>query len=248
MSDQNKNNQKQRKTFKIELEDRLPFDAIAESKYLTSNELTKMTSELFKTVFADYEGCIFDTSNGEPTICLIFNHGKYDEDAVVACERAGNKASGSSILDRSRNRDRQLQEGDRYYLTDDGKDVISSLLTPRAYNNGNPNWKHIIAEYTDRNIMNMYQYQQLPQYTKVSFIDLRNLCKLLFGEDVNGDPVDYSVVIASSLTPNGYQPMGSAGVPVNMNYMLNITRASAKEVVAVYEKLGFGTMGTNIVR
>lgn len=244
MSDQNKNNQ--RKPFKITLDEHQPFEAIAESKYLTSNELCRLTSELFKGVFADYEGCIFETTNGEPTMSLIFNHGKYAENDTVACERAGNKVSGSSILDRSRNRDRQLQEGDRYYLTEDGKDAIMSLLTSRAFNNGNPNWKNIVGDYTDRNVMNMYQYNQLPQYTKVAFIDLRNLCRLIFGNNVDGDTVDYSVTIASPLTPNGYQTMGS--VPMNMNYMLNITRASAKEVAAVYEKLGFGTMGTHIVR
>ena len=244
MSDQIKNNQREK--FKIEVTEPTPFDAIAESKYLTSNELCRLTSELFKSVFADYEGCIFEATNGEPTMSLIFNHGKYDNDAVVACERAGGKVSGSMVLDRTRNRDRQLQEGDRYYLTEDGKDVVMSLLTSRTYNNGNPNWRNIVSEWTDRTVMNMYSYQQLPQYTKVSFIDLRNLCRLIFGNKIDGDTVDYAVSIASSLTPNGYQAMG--GMSMNMNYMLNITRASAKEVAAVYEKLGFGSMGTRIVR
>lgn len=243
MSDQNKN---KREKFKIEVEEPVAFDAIAESKYLTSNELCRLTSELFKTVFADYEGCVFNSINGEISMSLIFNHGKYDDDTIVACERSGSKNSGSIVVDRTRNRDRQLREGDRYYLTEDGKDVVMSLLTPRAFNNGNPNWREIVSEWTDRSAMNMYSYQQLPQYTKVSFIDLRNLCKLIFGSKIDGDTVDYSVAIAASLTPNGYHAMGN--MSMNMNYMLNITRASAKEVVAVYEKLGFGSMGTSIVR
>lgn len=242
MSDQKTN---KRDKFKIEA-DPIAFDAIAESKYVTSQELCRLTSELFREVFADFEGCIFETGNGgEPTMSLIFNHQKYSEDDIVACERSGNKASGSSVLDRTRNRDRQLQDGDRYYLTEDGKDVVMTLLTGRMFNNGNPNWRNIVSDWTDRTVVNLYSNQQLPQYTKVSFIDLRNLCRLIFGSKVDGDNVDYSVTIASALTPAGYQTMG---MPMNCNYMLNITRASAKEVAAVYEKLGFGTMGTHIVR
>lgn len=245
MTDQKKN--EQRKKFTVTIEEHVPFDPIAGTKYLTSNDLCKMTSELFRGIFADFEGCIFNASSGEPMIELIFNHGKYEEGATVACSMAGSKDSGSDILNRTRNRDRQLREGDRYYLTEDGMDLVETLLIPRMYNNGKPKWAEIVGDHIERNMVNMYSYQQQPQYTRVSFIDLRSLAKFIFGDkDKNGEDVDYSVAIAAALTPN--PTMGYQGVPMNQNYMLTVTQVFAKEIAAIYERLGFGTMGTHIVR
>lgn len=240
----NQNEETKREKFKIEVESPLDFPSIAKTAYVSSNDFCKTVSELFKGVFADFEGCIFDATNGEPTVSLMFNHGKYDDDAICACELAGAKASGSSIIDRTRNRDRQLAEGDRYYLTEDGKDAILSLLTARAFNNGNPNWRTIVSEWQDRSISNMYNYGATTQYTKVSNISLQRLCGLIYGDkDEDGDRIEYSVNIASPLTPAGLQQNGMV-----MNFVLTVTAVSAKEVAKIYERLGFGGMGVNIVR
>ena len=219
---------------------------IAKTAYLSSNEFCKLTSELFKGVFADSEGCFFEAGNGEPTISLLFNHGQYDKDAVVACELLGGQASGSSIIDRTRNRDRQMMDGDRYYLTEDGKDACKSLLIPRLYNNGNPNWRSIVGEWSDNSVVNFYNMGQRPQYTKVSGISLSRLCGLLFGnKDENGEYVEYDVRIATALTPAGYP---QNGMNMNVNYMLSITVVSSAEVAKIYEKLGYGTVGAHIIR
>ena len=243
MSNQEK--ETKREKFKIVIEEHADFPSIAKTAYISSNDFCKMVSDLFKNVFVDFEGCIFEaTNNGEPTISLLFNHGKYGEDDICACELAGAKASGNSIIDRTRHRDRQLLEGDRYYLTEDGKDAIMSLLTSRAFNNGNPNWRTIVSEYQDRSISNMYNYGPVTQYTKVSNVSLQRLCGLIFGDkDGDGDRIEYTTNIASTFTPAGLQYTG-----MTANYILSVTSVSAKEVAKIYEKLGFGGMGINIVR
>ena len=243
----NQNEETKRKKFEINVEEHATLPTIAKTAYLSSNDFCKLTSELFHGVFADFEGCIFEASNGEPTVSLLFNHGQYDEGAVCACERAGGKVSGSSIIDRTRNRDRQMSEGDRYYLTDDGKDVVTTLLTSRAYNNGNPNWKMIVSEWQDRNMNTIYNYGQAPQYTKVSGISLQRLCNLLFGnKDKETDEyVEYDVRIATALSPFGYP---QNGMPMNVNYMLALTVVGSAEVQKICEKLGYGTVGAHIVR
>lgn len=243
MSDQN--NATKRVPFEITVDEPLDFEAIAVTKFITSTELAKAASELFKGVFADVEGCIFEAGNGgEPTLSIIFNHGDYSgSNLPVGCERIGGKQTGSNILDKTRNRDRQLKEGDRYYLTEDGKDAVISLLSPRYYNNGNPNWKIICTEWTERSATNYYTNVQNPQYTKVNFIDLRKICGLLYGTKIDDDHVDYDVKIASVMNPGGYP-----GMTNNSVYMLNITRASSKEVEKTYTKLGFGAIGSSIVR
>lgn len=246
MSDQNKKETEKRKEFKIEVKEHAELPAIAKTAYISSNDFCKLTSELFKGVFADSEGCFFEAGNGEPTVSLLFNHGQYDEGAVLACELAGGKASGSSILDRTRNRDRQMTEGDRFYLTEDGKDAIKNLLTSRLYNNGNPNWRAIVGEWTDRSVVNYYNMGQIPQYTKVAGISLSRLCGLIFGnKSEDGEFVEYDVRIATALTPVGYP---QNGMNMNVNYMLAITVVSSAEVAKIYEKLGYGTVGAHIIR
>ena len=243
MSNQEK--ETKREKFQIVVEHHADFPSIAKTAYISSNDFCKTVSDLFKSVFADFEGCIFEaTNNGEPTISLLFNHGKYEKDDICACELAGTKASGSTVIDRSRRRDIQLLEGDRYYLTEDGKDAIMSLLTSRAFNNGNPNWRTIVSEYQDRSISNMYNYGPVTQYTKVSNISLQRLCGLIFGDkDDDGDRIEYTTNIASTFAPAGIQYSG-----MSANYVLSVTAVSAKEVAKIYEKLGFGGMGINIVR
>lgn len=227
----------ERTPFKIELENPIPFTPIAETEYLTSNDLCQLTNELFKSVFADCEGSIFEPGNGMPPfISLVFNHGNYDNGTRVACERmAGSK--GNDVVSRVRYRDNYVANGDRYFLTDDGKDVFKELLNPRAYNNGNPKWKTIVAEHQEMQPM----YGQQPQYTKVMFLDPARICEKIFGDELDGDKIAYNVNIIASMNRT---PMPNVA---SNNFLLQVTRVSAKEIKGVYEKLGFGSF-SSIVR
>lgn len=237
-----------RQKFVIEIapEDHFPFEAIAETKFITSNQLCKLVSELFHNVFADFEGCLFNVSNNEPTISLIFNHGEYAEGATRACERLSAKTVGSTVIDRGRSRDSLIKDGDRYYLTEDGQDVVKDLLIRRLYNNGNPNLRNVVSEFTDRGPINSYFQQIQPQYTMVSYISIDRLCGLLFGDkDEEGNPVEYSVNIATAINP----PYAvNPGISVNTNYVLNISQISSKELSKLCDTLGLTSSGINIIR
>lgn len=241
----NQKDETKREKFTIEVAEPLEFQTIAKTAYYSSNDFCKMVSELFSSVFADYEGCLFDaTSNGMASISLIFNHGNYDEDATCATEKMGGKTSGSSLIDRSRIRDRQMTEGDRYYLTEDGKDAIMPLLNPVAFNNGNPNWRHLVSEIQDNSNGSYYNFGRGTQYTKVSNISLSKLCGLIFGtKDKNGDDLEYDVKLAAPMM-NQYQ----VGNGITGNYMLTVTSISSEVVESLYRKMGWVSAGANIVR
>lgn len=245
----NQNEGTVREKFKFDIVEFEKFDSIAQTAFISSNDFLKKISEFFKGIYADFEGCILETTNGgEPTVSLIFNHGNYPDDAIRACEPAGGKTSGNTLIDRTRNRDRQLSEGDRYYLTKDGMDGITPYLTTRSYNNGKPNWKLLVSEFQERNVQYMYGTNPATQYTKVSNLSLTRLCGLLFGVDVDDDHFEYQVNVTLPVTnPAVGMPamMGNA----NMNYMLTILRVSSKVLNNIYQKLGYGPiMGTRIVR
>ena len=244
MSDQEKTqnkDQEERKPFEIKVDEPYDFNPIAGSKFFTSTELCEMISRFFKTVFADFEGCIFETTNGmEPTIALIFNHDDHtNSDLPCACERLGSKHVGNTVIDRGRQRDLYNRNGDRFYLTEDGQDFVKTVIIRRLYNNGNLDFKRIVSEISERGPMNTSFVSQFNQYTKVSYISIDRLCGLIFPNgEKEGDRVEYTVGISS---------------PINMgygvsNYVLNVTRISSKELSKFCNKIGINMQTLNIIR
>lgn len=218
-----------------------PFEADAEVKILTSNELCRLANQYFRAAFADYEGCFFEMSQGAPTITLAFNHAKHTEDGVYAVDMPANNKVGNSVLERTRAYDRLVKEGDRYHITEDGKDIIKPLLAPRYFNNGNPNWGTIVTDYIDRPT-SYYVPQGGVQLTRIIGIDPKAICAILFGKKEGGSWLDYAVEVKADLSArNGF------GVTAP-NYVLNITKAYNDNITKTYEKLGFGMAGSSIVR
>ena len=244
MSDQNKTqNESQRVPFTVKVDEPYEFNAIAGSKFFTSTEICEMISGLLKTVFADYEGCIFEMNQGmEPTIALIFNHGDYSNSELpCACERLGNKQVGNTVIDRGRARDMYNRNGDRYYLTEDGQDFVKSLIIRRMYNNGNLDFKRIVGEIVDRGPMGTNFMPQYNQYTKVSYISLDRLCSLIFPNgEKDGDKVEYTVGVSAPINLGYGQPIA--------NYVLNITKISSKELSQFCNKIGVNMQSLNIIR
>lgn len=243
MNESTNNQENKRTPFKVEIEP-IKFNALSDSMLITSNDLCKIASEVFRGIFADCEGTRFDLNGNNFSLSAIFNHGKYDDDAIVACTMFANvENTDSRVINKIRQRDNQMQYGDRYQLTENGKDFFKELLMPRSFNNGKPNWNSIVCEFSEQQTRGFYGFgQMVPQYTKVNFIDLGRLCEFLFGSEINGDRVVYLVNILDSVRNQ------MAMIPgVSNNYMLNVTRISDKEVRAVYEKLGYGSF-SNIIR
>lgn len=256
MSDNTTTKDKERVPFKIDF-DPLPFDTIANSKFISSNELCKIASDVFKSIFADCEGTRFEVSNNQFYIGVIFNHAKYntnpdDENRdIVACAIDGDiKKTSSNVVNVIRGRDSRMINGDRYVITEDGKDIFMNLLTIRQFNNGNPNWNQIVSDFSEQQVRGYYNFMSgVPQYTIIRFIDVGNLCKFIFGSEVKDehgnktdDHYDYH---ANIITPINQFGMIS-GMSTN-NYMLNITRVSDKNVRKLYADMGMGTIA-NIIR
>jgi hypothetical protein len=219
------------------------FEADAEVKFLTSNELSKLTNEYYHAAFADYEGCIFEMSQGAPSITLYFNHPKHVENAIYACDTLTNVKVGNSVLDRLNAYDRQVKEGDRYHLTEDGKDIIKPLLVRRLFGNGgNVNWGNITSEVIDKATANYYQPANAQHLTKVTGIDPCAVCAILFGTADEEGSLDYGIEVKADLSMrNGFGNQ-------HPNYVLSVTKAHNDVISKTYEKLGFGIAGSAIVR
>ena len=240
MSENKKVPENSRTPYVLEVEP-MKFEADAEVKIITSNELCRLTNEYFKAAFADYEGCFFEMTQGAPSITLVFNHGKHDEDKVYAVDMVATNKVGNSVLDRSRAHDRLVKEGDRYHITEDGIDIIKELLAPRYFNNGKPNWGVVVTDFVDRPA-SYYGAQSGVLFTRIIGIDPRLICRILFGKKEGDSYLDYAVDVKADLSArNGF------GIS-SPNYVLNITKAYNEHIKKTYEKLGLGTAGSNIIR
>lgn len=231
-----KQDEKKREPYTVTV-DPVAFEAEFEGRHMTSIDFCKLANELFHAAFADFDGSTFDFTNGAPMLSLYFNHPKMEDGSHYACERASGKTVGNSVIDKTRNRDLQLREGDRYHITDDGKDVIAPMLLPRFFNQGKTNWSTIVSDIVNRTATSYYQPQNVQHLTKIIGIDPRAITATIFG----GTPVDYSIEVKSDLTRG--MMMGQ-----NPNYVLVITKTSQENLSKTYEKLGLGTIGSNIVR
>lgn len=243
MSDVKTNNvaEENRTPYSIEM-DPIPFEEDFSGKYITSVQLCKLTNQLYRAGFADYAGCTFEVINGLPIMSFYFNHTRPTEDGVYACERGDGKTAGNTILDRTRTRDRQMREGDRYKITEDGKDVIVKLLHHRFFNNGKAQWGNVVSDITDRSAATFYNPNAAVQMTKITGIDPRRICAVLWGDEAE---CDYGLEVKANLA------VGTPGMPgaqQNPNYLLSITKAFSENIKKTYESLGIATMGSNIIR
>lgn len=233
-----------REKFAIDIE-ALDFSPIGAFKLTTSSDLGKLANEIFSSIFEDFEGIIFEPGNGnsEPTYSLIFNHGKYDEDATVGVVSAiqDKGTDSANPLDRIRRMDNVYANGAKYLATEDLKDVVEGLLVPGLYNNGKPKWNAIVVDYAERSQYNLYSQSAVTQYTKINGISAKRLASLIYGYEVDGDKFDYEVTV---MGPASAQMMAGRAV----NYMLRISRASLAEVTELYKAYGYNPSASNIIR
>ena len=220
----------------------IDFPAIAETAYISSNELLSAISSAMKELFIDFEGWKIDSANnsGEVTIIFGFNHGKYTDlgGKVYGVQLPSAQKTENERINAIRNNDHYLTQGDRYYVTEDLAGFLKPYLTRQAFNNGKPNWKNLCSETQFSNGWN--QGYRVPQRTEVRGISLRAFCKTLFGihDENGGDNYDYDVMIKDYPRPNAFGQLSN-------EYILAVIRCSEDEVKKMYAHSGFVVADNN---
>lgn len=227
-------NTRKKFTVDVKTEDAVNLAPIESGIDISSEKLCDYIFDFFSGIFADFEDCQFTViGQQKPTITLFFNHKDYAEDARVGVKKGGDKEFGNSILDRSRRRDRIIAAGDRYFLTEDAKDLLEELI-PHNFNM-KIDWKNYVSEV---NFSNYQTGVRQPNLTAVSGISVEKLCekiKLIAPNDPD-DRYEYAFTIKAELTNSNMMIMGNN---FTRNYLLTIMKASEKELDKVYAELGY---------
>lgn len=208
MSEETKSNKKDRKPYGIEITERpkLGFEGKTSFTYtdngtepITAASFGSRVNEVFRALFADFEGCYFETANNQFTYSLIFNHNEYGENDIVGVSKNGGKngGSGNKTVDFINRIYNSRVVGEKYSPTQELIDVITPLLTPAAYNHGKPNWGNIVADFSEnQQFYGGFRGPQVygPTLTKVKNIDLNKLWKYIQGtKDDEGNKVEWII-------------------------------------------------------
>lgn len=258
------NDKNERTKSTLEMEEPLEFSSIAESMILKSTEYCQRVSNVFRNIFADFEGSKLepDPTTNLPTITLVFNHlEKPDCDLPYACTKDVDTKTVNDTVRRLRNYTNRLNYGDTYQMTEDGKDMLEQFIMniPRIRDkNGNIKWNDVIMNVADGMAQTKNQ-----QYTCVNFLDMNLISKFLFGSEsvyiINPDmdPNDprnrivnhwiYTSKVMRSV-PGAMSPI--QGQVMHRDFVLEIKRVKEEEVTELGHKLGFGinANGLDIVR
>ncbi len=239
-------NEEKAPKYEIEIEGNEPFDYIEEAIYTTSNDLCAKVSEIFKELYADCYGASFDVVPGTNifAISLYFDHLDHAEGEVVAVSKnVGSNNTKNSTLRKTRTFWSNLQEGDRYHVTEAGEQIgkflySSSEIRKSLYeNNGKPKWAAICAEVANPGI-GMQQ-----QLTKISYINPRKIVEAIYGsKTAEGDQLEYTVEMKRSV------PSYSNGA-ASANYILHVGRVKQRNIMELAAKCGIQfQQGLNIIR
>ena len=207
-------------SIRIDVEQNEPFTAAMDTMLLKSTGLCDIANSLF-SLYADYEGSTFGVVQGTnmPMLELYFNHRNCSDDAVTACSKdVDDRSTRNNTLRSIRTHDRRLYEGDRFYLTPDGKSgleefMISQYSLRSIYYRGKDNlmhvdWRKVTAEVADPNSRYYGQGASNQQFTKLSFIDPVAVVSKYFGATDEAGKLEYNVRLVRSLpginnmTPN----------------------------------------------
>lgn len=227
------------------------FEHISDMKFISSNDLCSMVSSLFSNIFSDYEGCKFDFVPGTniPVIQAYFNHRNQvktvDGENLpfgITKEDTDNKTINNTLRS-TRSYNARLINGDRYFLTDEGKSLSEFVVDLPQFKNrdGEVIWNKLVSDVADGN----YGSTVPQQLTLVNCLDAAKIVEAIFGKtDSDGISWVYGVRVMRSIpTCNIIGGMASSG------FMLAIERVSENEVEALARQFGLNVnYGLNIIR
>ena len=245
------NNEEATKDFKIVVTSHEPFNDIVKSELIRSQDLCKLTSELFKAAYEDFYGCTFEVVPGTNfgMFCLFFDHIDRPEGSRIAVSRNAELSNiKNDTLRRTRSYQHRVSEGDRYTPTPAGDSGIKDFLFDNTVirrnifdKSGNVKWADICISVADESNGYGVQNQQL---TKISFIDPLKVIETIYGSidpDTN-DKVAYDLKIKVSL------PSLNHGSP-STNFLLQIDRLNENAVRKAAADCGLAMSSyMNIVR
>jgi hypothetical protein len=255
MSNENKveTNKEAKKKFEINVTEHVPFNGIVEEKFIRSTDFCKLVSDLFRSVFIDFEGCIYEVNQqGVGSISLFFNHAEAeptDDGRVAAVTRVIPDKNGdlkNETVRRIRLNDSRNRQGDRFYLTEAAASALVKFVSPNMIKkDGTLHCDKVMSDVVYRQA---FYGQPAINYSKVSFIDPNALATEIYGATNEDGSAKVYGVYPKNTVPQQYTG-NFMGNGVVTDYFLSIKRVDEHEVNSMCNTLGVSpNQGMNIIR
>lgn len=240
----------ERKIYTINVEEYAKFRPMSEVAVISSKNFCKLVSDLFSGVFSDYEGCKFSFWQNRPEINLIFNQRDIVDDKIPAATsrmKQGTSNTSNALVDAIRDRDNFNRNGDRYYLTEQGINIVSQYVMDNFINprNGNIDFNRIVVPVSEQETGVLYQARSI-QYTMVQHIDVLKLASIIWGPTrEDGNTLTYAIECKGSV-PNVQRNV--PGVYFD-DFVLKVTRIFNNNLEYTGNEMGMRNMvGSSIIR
>lgn len=232
-----------RETFRIYIESHPEFPAQYGGFFLTSSSLCKTFSDVFREVYSDWEGCKLEFDRGIPVITSFFNQRQEDINGLVPATSIfnGKKVSGNNVIDRRRNMDEQQRNGDRFFLTQEGKDGLSKFIVNHRISrkSGEPDWGSIVLQASPGQPVqgSPMGFFNRVQYTMVRYMDPNKILSEIYGStNEKGEPVEYAITVVN----NRSSIPGYANRGIDAGWLLRVDQLNSKQLAEVAQRdLGY---------
>lgn len=244
-----KNKTSEKRALEISVDTHEKFEHIVDTKFTSSTDLCGAISTLFSSVYADFEGCNFEflQNTSIPIVNLFFNHRKSNSELPLACSKDVEEGNTqNSTLRNIRSWETRKLNGDKFFLTAEGKDGLEPFILENRnfYNNkGEINWGKLVTEVSDNS--QGYMQGMTQSFTKVSCLDPVKIVELIYGKvDEDGIKWIYGIRPLRSIPT-----VNTFGQNITPSMMIAIERVCEPEVLKLSQRMGLSVAsGLNIIR
>ena len=223
----------------LRIDEHAEFVGLVDTIFMDTTEICTRIGDVFSGVFHDWYGSRIDIGQNREIITSLFfaeqpQNVPNIENKLLAIERIASKKDTDSVI-RTINSFIGGGNSKRYQLTQDGKDILESVIPLRAKNNkGKVEWQNLTSEEVIHNPMN---YAGQSQIVYRVIIDLNRFIRLLYGtKDDNGTEYQYMVNLGNPINP----VTTFDGKLIGNSWQVFIARLNGKATNEILKKYGFG--------
>lgn len=254
MSENNANNNKERKPMFIEVTEPQKFEKLAATTLETTQRLAKRINKLLSTVFADYYGAVVYCAVGNGNVgmnqqFMVEVHFKPlpagalnpNDNRVRAFKPIDEAKTGDDVVANLKAIYGTIRTSAKYEMTKEAAEILSEFMMPGT--NVDPfkpdSYDRFKAEYVDNT-----HFGAAPAMVKVMNLDLTRLVKKIYGyKNEDGKSVDYGVIPYGPVTPNFNNQM----VQNNANWRVIIMQIEAEKAFDLAAEFGLIPAGNGSV-
>jgi hypothetical protein len=245
---------------KIDQSDKLIFPTVAYTRNISSNVLCKELKFVFE-IFGDFKGfgANYNSVNGAFTLNAYFAQTDAKDSEFRGFTREGLTGKGGNLLDRVNRMSSISENGNKFYMTDEAKEMIAPFIH-QFYKNrdGSVNWQNCVSSVAERSYTGGFGQT----YSVIMNIDPVALMREAYGDKIpvvigtdsekkaitELREVEYEVFVRGTVpSANNIAHLQQGGNNSSGPFNLDVRCVDKVEFTKTKPELGYVSIGPNFV-